>query len=96
MRVSKNEINIIKTNILEYIQDAKIILFGSRVDDHKRGGDIDIFVQTKRQITLQEQVTILANIELSGVLRKVDLVVKMPNSKEQTIFKTALQEGIIL
>ncbi len=96
MRISQDEINVIKTTILGHIQDAKIMLFGSRVDDTKKGGDIDIFIQTNKKITMKEQVVILAQIELSGVLRKVDLLLKTPTSKEQGIFKTALKEGIVL
>ena len=74
MRLLKEEASIIKTTILRYIKDAKIILFGSRVDDNKRGGDIDIFVQTNQEVTLKEQIKILTDIEMNGVLRKVDLV----------------------
>ena len=96
MRLSHNEIEIIKTNILKYIQDAKIILFGSRTDDHKKGGDIDICIETMQYVSLKEQIKILADIELSGVMRKVDLILKMPNSKEQQIFKTIASEGIVL
>lgn len=96
MRVSINEINIIKNTILKYLSDAKIMLFGSRVDDNKRGGDIDIFVETKQNITLKEQITMLAQIEWLGVERKVDLIIKTPNSKEQQIFNTIKKEGILL
>ena len=96
MRLLKEEASIIKTIILKYIKDAKIILFGSRVDDNKRGGDIDIFVQTNQEVTLKEQIKILTDIEMNGVLRKVDLVLKTPTSKEQPIFKTAIKEGILL
>jgi len=96
MRLLKEEASIIKTTILKYIKDAKIILFGSRVDDNKRGGDIDIFVQTNQQVTLKEQIEILTDIEMNGVLRKVDLVLKTPTSKEQPIFKTAIHEGVLL
>lgn len=96
MRLSSNEINIIKKIIFKYISDAKIILFGSRVDDNKRGGDIDIFVETKQNITLKEQITILAKIEWLGVDRKVDLIIKTPDSKEQQIFNTIKKEGIVL
>jgi predicted nucleotidyltransferase len=96
MRLLKEEASIIKKTILKYIKDAKIILFGSRVDDNKRGGDIDIFVQTNQEVTLKEQIKILTDIEMNGVLRKVDLVLKTPTSKEQPIFKTAIQEGVLL
>ena len=37
MRVLKPEINIIKNNILEFDQDAEVYLFGSSVDDNKKG-----------------------------------------------------------
>ncbi len=96
MRLTQNEVKIIKFNILKYIKDAKIILFGSRVHDDKKGGDIDIFVQTNQTVTLKEQIKILANLEIDGILRKVDLVLKTPNTKEQSIFGTIYSEGIVL
>lgn len=96
MRLTKSEVIIIKSNILKYIKDAKIMLFGSRVDDDKKGGDIDIFIQTKQLVSLKEQIKILAGFEVDGISRKVDLVLKTPVTKEQPIFKTAISEGIIL
>lgn len=96
MRLKQNEINIIKSNILKYIYDAKIILFGSRVYDDKKGGDIDIFVETKQQVDLKQQIKILADLEINGIVRKVDILLKTPTTKEQQIFKTIYQEGIVL
>lgn len=96
MRIKNQEINIIKRNILKYIQDAKIMLFGSRVDDTKKGGDIDIYIETQSNITLKQKLRILADIEIQGVDRKVDLLFKTPSSKEQNIFKTIYKEGIVL
>lgn len=96
MRLKQNEVNVIKSNILKYIKDAKIILFGSRVYDDKRGGDIDIFVETKQQVDLKKQIQILTDLEISGISRKVDMILKTPTTKEQSIFKTIYQEGIIL
>lgn len=96
MRLQPNEIDIIKSNILKYIEDAKIILFGSRVYDDKKGGDIDIFVETQECIDLKKQIKILTDLELEGIGRKVDLVLKTPKSKDVSIFETIYQEGIIL
>ena len=42
MRLTQKEIEIIKNTINRYIKDSKIYLFGSRLDDNKKGGDIDI------------------------------------------------------
>ena len=57
----------------KHINDAKIILFGSRVFDDKKGGDIDIFIETEKQIDMREQIKILTDIEMGGVARKVDI-----------------------
>lgn len=96
MRLSKRVIEILQENMLKSFGDVNIYLFGSRTDDNKRGGDIDIFVETKQNITLKEQITILAKIEWLGVDRKVDLIIKTPDSKEQQIFNTIKKEGIVL
>jgi len=96
VRLKPNEINILKSTINNYIKDAKIILFGSRVYDYKKGGDIDILVETNYQVTLKEQIKILTDIQLNGISRKVDLLFKTPYVKEQSIFKTINKEGIVL
>ena len=96
MRLSNQTISILKETISRYIKDPKIILFGSRVDDDKKGGDIDILVETKEDITIKTQIKILAECEIKGIYRKVDMIFKTPFKKEQSIFKTAIKEGIIL
>lgn len=96
MRLSKQEISVIKSTIHSYIKDCKIILFGSRVDDNKKGGDIDLLVQTKESVGLQEKIEILTAMEYNGIERKVDLLFQTPLSEEKSIFKTALKEGIVL
>ncbi|WP_136514290.1 nucleotidyltransferase domain-containing protein [Geomonas edaphica] len=44
MRLKPDEVHAIKTTIRNLDQDADVFLFGSRVDDSKRGGDIDLLV----------------------------------------------------
>ena len=56
MRIEQKDKNIIKNSILKYIPDAKIKLFGSRVDDTKKGGGIDIFVESLQEIFLSNQM----------------------------------------
>jgi len=96
MRLTQNEIEIIKKSILKYIKDAKIFLFGSRVYHDKKGGDIDIFVETNHSVSLSQKIKILADIEIDGISRKVDLLIKEKNSSNQSIFDTAKKEGILL
>jgi predicted nucleotidyltransferase len=96
MRLSKFEVKTIKDTILNHIQDAKILLFGSRIYDNRKGGDIDILVQTSSKVSLKDKIDILTQLEISGIERKVDLIFKTPYIKEQNIVKTALREGILL
>lgn len=47
MRLTEETKNIIIDSICRHFsQTEKIILFGSRIDDGKKGGDIDLLVQT--------------------------------------------------
>ncbi len=62
----------------------------------KKGGDIDIFIETKRNISLDDKLDILTEIEMAGILRKVDLIIKTPDSEYQPIFETISKEGVIL
>ncbi len=48
MRLSSFEKNSIKEIITKFDPDAQIFLFGSRVDDTSKGGDIDLLLITKR------------------------------------------------
>lgn len=74
--------------------DAVVKLFGSRVDDTRRGGDIDLYVETHSQIPYK--VRLLLEYRLSSILdTKVDLVIKMPNGETKDIQAIA-QKGITL
>ena len=46
MRLSKAQHQAIKKYFLEVFHDGQIYLFGSRVDDGKRGGDIDLYIDS--------------------------------------------------
>ena len=44
MRLTKKEADVIRRQVILFDPDAKIYLFGSRVNDSAIGGDIDILV----------------------------------------------------
>ncbi len=46
MRISEEERHAIINAILMFDENAEIHLFGSRLDDSKRGGDIDILIKS--------------------------------------------------
>ena len=46
MRLSKRIITILQDNIKKSFGNVNVYLFGSRTDDNKRGGDIDLAIDT--------------------------------------------------
>ncbi|MEO6455274.1 MAG: nucleotidyltransferase domain-containing protein [Ginsengibacter sp.] len=79
MRISKKEISVIKKNILNFDQNAKIYLFGSRVNDEAKGGDIDILIISDK-IGFNEKLKIRTRIFNEIEEQKLDLVVKKDNN----------------
>lgn len=48
MRLSEEKRNIILNVCFKYDNEAKVFLFGSRTDDNRKGGDIDLLIQSKK------------------------------------------------
>ena len=89
MRLSSKEIETIKQIIDDIFTDAKVYLFGSRLDMDKKGGDIDLYVDAKDKESLLEK-KIKAVSKLERLLQKpVDLVVSRDKKRdfEQEILK---------
>ena len=78
MRISEIEKTTIVNAILEKDKNAQIFLFGSRTDDFKKGGYIDILVQSDK-IGLLEIVKIKSNIFKNIPEQKIDLLVSKSN-----------------
>lgn len=79
MRLSKNEIKAIRSVITKYDDSAKIRLFGSRVDDNKRGGDIDLLVFSDK-LRFVENLKIKVKLkELLGD-QKIDIIIARDRS----------------
>ena len=78
MRISEIEKTTIVNAILEKDKNAQIFLFGSRTDDFKKGGDIDILVHSD-EIGLLEIVKIKSTIFKNIPEQKIDLLVSKSN-----------------
>jgi len=91
----------IKDQIIQYARhyfgdDIRIYLFGSRVDDDKKGGDIDILIENNKDMDMQIQIAFLKDIYKHVTQRKVDLLVKSPSTTDKPVFHTARREGVLL
>lgn len=92
MRLSTEQAEIIKSIIAREISpDARIWLFGSRTDDNRRGGDIDLFVETLRQPGLLGELRCKIGIE-DAVDLHVDLIVAKQGD-QRPIASIAKTEG---
>ncbi|SFV64566.1 hypothetical protein MNB_SV-9-73 [hydrothermal vent metagenome] len=95
MRLSLEKINLLKSTILSILPNATIYLFGSRVDDNKRGGDIDILILGDRKLNFIEKAQIEKVFFIKFGEQKLDLISFDYNSKD-TFKEVALMEAIKL
>ena len=74
MRISTTEHQFIKNYWQSNFPKATIYLFGSRADDAKKGGDIDLLVLNDEKITLSQKIKFLASFIKEIDERKIDIV----------------------
>lgn len=95
MRLTKEEIKLIKQAFFEIFGDGKIYLLGSRVDDTKRGGDIDLYVNPKNRDELRKKkIKFLVKLDEYIGEQKIDVVVA--KDENRLIEKEALKTGVEL
>jgi predicted nucleotidyltransferase len=95
MRITSEEINFLKREILAILPDALIYLFGSRVDDGKRGGDIDIMILSDKRLNWKEKSMLRWSYFDKYGERKIDII--NFSFKDVSSFKQiVLEEGIRL
>ena len=95
MRLQKQEIHTIlqvARNI--YGEKVKVYLFGSRLDNTKRGGDIDLLIRTD-----EEKKGVLARIRMIAQLKfllgdqKIDII---GDHEDSIVAQEALRKGVLL
>ncbi len=99
MRLTQDQIHIIKSTAQALLgDDVKVTLFGSRVHDPIKGGDIDLMLEIPQNIANPAVIAarMASRVSLAMQGRKVDVLLKAPNLLEQPIHRIASQEGIPL
>ena len=95
MRLSRVEVETIKAAFTEVFGDGKVYLFGSRVDDSKRGGDIDLYLTLNEHDKLfEKKIKFLSKIKRRLGEQKIDVVFNQDGNR--LIEKEARQWGIML
>jgi predicted nucleotidyltransferase len=100
MRLTLNQINAINSIAKKYFgQDVQVLLFGSRVDTDKKGGDIDLFIKNRDQslLTLETKVYFLAELKSMIGDQKIDVVFDTALTRsKQSFYKSIIQHTVEL
>lgn len=98
MRITKFEQEIIKLNVKKHFgRNADVYIFGSRVDNNKKGGDIDLYVTTDMPASeiIQRKISLLVELEKVLGEQKIDVVINN-RTKQKPIYEIAEKEGVKL
>ena len=99
MRLTEQQIQVVKSTAHAVLgEDAQVTLFGSRLDDAKKGGDIDLLFSTSANIDNPAYTVGRIYAQLVSQLgdQKIDILLKAPNLQLQSIHTLAEQSGVQL
>jgi predicted nucleotidyltransferase len=101
MRLTAQQRNAIRSTVSEtFGADAQVRLFGSRTDDNKRGGDIDLLITTSQsdiQAIMCAEIALLTKLQIKLGEQKIDILLDYPTRKERpAIISVAENTGILL
>jgi predicted nucleotidyltransferase len=96
MRLTDFEQKMIKKAFIESFEEGKIYLFGSRVDDNKRGGDIDLYLIPSQKFDNERdrKIKFLVKLDLYIGEQKIDVILAKDSSR--LIEQEALKYGVEL
>ena len=95
MRITQHEQDVIKKVIGRFVPKADVYVFGSRVNDYGRGGDIDILIVGETKIDLGVIVKIQVNLDEIIGEQKIDILYQQKDNLTP-FAQIAKMEGILL
>ncbi|NWG29894.1 MAG: nucleotidyltransferase domain-containing protein [Rhodocyclaceae bacterium] len=99
MRLTAQQIANIRAIVAELAGDDAIVrLFGSRLDDTAKGGDVDLLVEVPHAVEAPAPLAARIAGRVSRALdgRKVDVVLAAPNLLSLPIHEAARRQGVAL
>jgi predicted nucleotidyltransferase len=94
MRLEKAQIEAILQEIRSFDPLAEVWLFGSRVHDDLKGGDIDLLIISSK-IGFSEKISILVQIKMAIGDQKIDLLVRKPEAKLNDPLVLSILQGAV-
>lgn len=99
VRLTAREIAVIRDSVNRLIGDrARIRIFGSRAREDEKGGDIDILIETERQLPsrLASACRLASELQMQLGDQKIDVIIIDPEMRELPIHQIARQTGVLL
>lgn len=95
MRLKENELKSIKNLFAKVFEHGDLYLFGSRVDDSKKGGDIDLYIVPQSAYNLtSKKIDFLVLLKKAIDEQKIDVVID--RGKDRLIDRIAKTTGVLL
>jgi len=91
MRLTDFQIKNIKETAQEIFGECRIFLFGSRVDDNLKGGDIDLYFILNTKPHFLDKPRFLARLKRKIGDQKIDVVIDYPQREKSLIDEEALK-----
>lgn len=98
MRITEYEITAIKKLAQKIFGKGTIVyLFGSRVDDNKKGGDIDLFITNKEKsnLTILSKIEFLTELKLIIGDQKIDVIPDNSHTRQKKQFYHSITKQAI-
>jgi predicted nucleotidyltransferase len=100
MRLTEAQVKAIRESFsLYFMKGDKIWLFGSRVDDSKKGGDIDLYVETNYDdlfIVTKKEIEFVTNLKKIIGDQKIVVVNVLSQNQQLSIYAEAKNTGVQL
>ena len=100
MRITSRERDIIKQKTHEIFgPSSQVYLFGSRADDTKKGGDIDLLIEADEiKDQVKKKITLMTELQMNLGERKIDIITALKKETDNVplIVKVARETGIAL
>ncbi|MBK6741837.1 MAG: nucleotidyltransferase domain-containing protein [Hydrogenophilales bacterium] len=99
MRLSETQTEAIRQIARQLAgEEARVRVFGSRLDDSLRGGDLDLLLELSAPVDNPALLAARVSARVSRLMlgRKVDVVVSAPNLMRLPIHEVAFREGRLL
>lgn len=99
MRISTEHRQALRQHFCDALGErCEVLVFGSRLDDAARGGDVDLLVRSPEALQRKEWLASMLAIQAQRLLggRQVDVLLVDPLTPLEPVHKAAIATGVAL